>query len=136
MYGTFGRTSGNDWIFEFDHKLLDKLWPLKQGNETSYLISARKKSDKDKEVFNLKANYCVRGSKQLVLQAGEYTAHLIDFSVDLVSGLKNNPWDKIEIHIWYVPEIGFALLLEDRYLKKGRPILIQRREATEVDMKP
>ncbi len=129
LYRAFARTEGNGWEYRFDTKAFDRIWPLQQGKKTSYVLSARKDG---KEIFKLRANFCVRGSKQLKVVAGEYKAHLIDFSQTVVKGAKKLGWDLIEVQAWYVPEFGTALLIEDRVYRKGKVILVRRREATKI----
>lgn len=129
LYRAFARLNGNGWNYEFDLAKYDRLWPLKQGNEASYVLSARKDG---KEVMKLKAEFCVRGSKVLGLPAGRFTAHLIDISQTVVSGPPKMAWDTIEVQAWYVPEFGTALLMQDRVLKKGKVVMVRRREAVEV----
>jgi len=129
LYRAFARTEGNGWSYEFKRADYDKLWPLKQGKEAEYILSAVKDGT---EVMQLKAYFCVRGNRVLKLEAGEFTGYLVDFNQVMVKGPENNPWDTIEVQAWYVPQFGTALLIEDRVLKNGRPILIRRREATEI----
>lgn len=135
MYLTFGRLESDQWVYQFDRKKLDKLWPLKQGNEAAYDISARQKKDISKEVLKLKVQFCVRGSKNFKIDGVTYSAQLVDTTLVLEKGPKNLGWDRAEVGAWYSKEIGFALLMEDRYLKQGKPVLIQRREVVEVDKK-
>lgn len=129
LYRAFARTEGNGWVYKFEQASYDKLWPLKQGKEAEYVLSAQKDG---KEVMKLKAQFCVRGNKVLKLEAGEYKGYLVDFSQVMVKGPENNPWDTIEVQAWYVPQFGTALLIEDRVLKNGRIVMVRRREATEL----
>ena len=129
LYRAFARTYGNGLEYKFELGAYDQLWPLKQGNEASYNLTVLKGA---KETMRLKANFCVRGSKKLKVGAGEYKAHLIDISQTVVKGPKKMAWDTIEVQAWYVPQFGTALLMEDRILKKGKVIMIRRREAIKI----
>ena len=130
LYRAFARVAGGGgWEFDFKLPEYDKLWPLKQGNEASYVVDGKKDG---KPVFKLQSSLCVRGSKVLKLPAGEFNAHLIDITQKVIEGPTSMKWDLVEINAWYVPEFGTALLMEDRISFKGKLILIRRREAIEV----
>lgn len=130
LHRAFARTaSGGGWEFDFKMAEYDKLWPLKQGNEADYVVEGKKDG---KTVMKLQSSFCVRGSKTLKLPSGEFQAHLIDISQKVLQGPKSMKWDTVEIHAWYVPKFGTALLMEDRISFKGKLILVRRREAIEV----
>jgi hypothetical protein len=130
LYRAFARvaTTGG-WTFKFDTEAYNGLWPLQQGNSVNYEVSAVKGGDVK---YKLKVTMCVRGSKTLKLQVGEYPGHLVDITLKAVGEVKDLPWDHIETNAWYVPEFGTALLMDDRVWKKGNLILIRRREAVEL----